>query len=179
MTIDYCVLDGDPANNIAPRNPTVDDMGGAEFVDDDVYPPKETEQVTAGDVNQMEKLLVRACRMMPAASFWVSKINSTATLLGFKSQSDSLQQASILVTADTGAITIRFPLRKIRQGVVPPLLTFTRTNITSPAFASAVLSQSVDSTYCYVTARAADSTNAVLTSFSARIDIDGEGEFAI
>lgn len=170
MSVEYCVLDGDPANGIAPRNPTVDDMGGAQFVDDDVYPPKENEQVTCGDINQMEKLLVRACRMMPAASFWVRKTGANATLLGFKSQSDSLAISDVVVAGSgTDVFSIRIPLGRIRQGVVPPTAQLVATGDYA-AQDALIVSQEVTSTYCYIWVRGT-------TNFTARVDTDGEGEF--
>lgn len=171
MSVNYCVLDGDPANGVLPRNPTVDDMGGAAFVDDDVYPPKETEQVTSGDINQMEKLLVRACRMTPAASFWVRKTGANAELLGFKSQSDSLEVTDVVVAGSgTDVFSIRIPSGRVRQGAVPPTTQLVAAG-NYAAQDALIVYQEMTNSYCYIWVRGA-------TNFTARVDMDGEGDFA-
>lgn len=173
----YCTFDGDIANGVFPYTPSVSDMGGAAFVNDDVYPPKPEENVTAEDVNSMQKLIERACRMIPKASFHVSLSGSAVTLVGFRSCSDLLTAANVTVSVadpySTGStvVQIRWPLHCLPAAAVGPLVArIAKANADTAGLHAA---QFTDSTYAYVLINSGD-----LDVYQARVDIDGEGTFA-
>lgn len=178
MTIPtYCTLDGNESSGIYPYTPSVADMGGAAFVNDDVYPPKENENVTAEAVNQMQKLIVRACKMMPKASFHVSLSSGVASLVGFTSCSDNLNSSNITVSLNdhfsTGntVIQIRWPLHSIPQAAIGPNVS--RISKANADTTGLHVSQYADSDYAYVLINVGS-----LTAVQARVDVDGEGTFA-
>lgn len=178
MTIPtFCTLTGDSVNGVFPYKPSVADMGGAAFVNDDVYPPKEEENVTAEAVNQMQKLIERACRMMPTASFHVSLTSSAVTLIGFRDASDNLSTSNISVSLNdhfsTGntVIQIRWPLHSLPQAAIGP--TVSRISKTNTDTTGLRVCQFTDASYAYVLINV-----GALTAVQARVDIDGEGTFA-
>jgi len=172
----FCTFDGDPLNAVYPARPTVDEMGGAAFVDDDLYPPVPEQNVTAADVNEMQNLLTRACRMIPTASFWVRKNGATMTLLGFKSCNDLLLNTDISVSTDGGNnMIIQWPRHKLPAGVVPPMVCLVSSS--AKAYGTPNVRQTVDSTYQYVVAAIEAIAGGNATVFTLRIDVDGEGTF--
>jgi hypothetical protein len=168
----YCVLDGDVATGVVPYTPGVDDMGGAAFEDDDVYPPKPTEQVTAADINQMQKLLVRACRMMPKATFWVRMVSNTPTLLGFKSSNDLFLSSDLTVASSFGSLLISWAIGKLPVAAVPPLVSGVA--FAAGAYDSITAAQTSTGGVSTVIISATLSTAPVGT-YTVRIDVDGEG----
>jgi len=181
-TPEYCTLDGDPGTSVQPYVPTVDDMGGAAFVDDDVDPPEPEENVMARDVNQMQELLVRACRMMPKASFMVRYASTgTLTLLGFKSSNDLFLSSQVTLTAGTNAFTIRWPLAKLPIASVSAQATPSHLSVYDSGAAELDrffrVRQSVDATYAYVTLAMFSTGTVQGSAFTGRIDVDGEGTF--
>jgi hypothetical protein len=185
-TPEYCTLDGDPGTSVQPYVPTVDDMGGAAFVDDDVDPPEPEENVMSRDINQMQELLVRACRMIPKASFHVRYVSatSTITLIGFKSSNNLFLSSQVTLTAGTNAFTIRWPLRLLPTATTGSVVTpsaiesFNSGDDQVPVMVRAT--QYVDANYAYVVITLLSaSTNAISYSrFTGRIDVDGEGTFS-
>lgn len=177
-TPDYCTLDGDLENGVYPYTPGVSDMGGAAFVDDDTDPPIPEENVMARDINQMQLLIVRACRMMPKASFHIQVVDDVASLVGFRACSDTLESADINVlladpfSTGNAVVQIRWPLHSIPVAAVGPSVT----RITTAHADSTTLhvSQFTDSTYAYALINA-----GTLAEFEARVDVDGEGTFGV
>jgi len=175
-TPNYCTFDGDPVNSVAPYVPTVADMGGASFVDDAEYPPIPEQDVMAGDVNQMQNLLVRTCRMMPKATFYIRKSGGTLTMLGFKSSNDAFVATDVeLSVGDYYAIVATWPRNKLPVAVVPGAVTLIGA---VPAEAGTpYLSQAVTSIEASVTVSLYNMASAPLQDFTIRIDLDGEGAF--
>jgi hypothetical protein len=171
----FCTLDGDVATSVGPYTPSVDDMGGAAFEDDDIYPPKPTEQVTAADINQMQQLLVRACRMMPKASFWVRVVSGTATLLGFKSCSDLFTSSDVQVGFVADQLNIIWASGKLPLGAVPPSVTLVST--TPMDVGAPTLIQTTGGANSYVIVSLQDYASAAVSTFTVRVDVDGEGTF--
>jgi hypothetical protein len=170
----YCVFDGDPLHSVVPIVPTVDEMGGAAFVDDDVFPPIEEENVMARDINQMQELLVRACRMIPKASFWVRKVTTVCTLLGFRSVNDLFLSSHVTVSESSGILTIRWPIARLPVATMPPMVSLI--NNSTMEVSAPVVCQSVDSTYGYARVTVMNSAS-LLDTFTVRVDVDGSGTF--
>lgn len=61
---DYFVLEGDGGSN-TPARPTIDQVGGAAFVNDTYNPPIPDQQPTAEDFNQITLCAWAAVKMMP------------------------------------------------------------------------------------------------------------------
>jgi hypothetical protein len=167
----FCTLDGDVATAIDPYTPSVDDMGGAAFEDDDVYPPKPTEQVMAADVNQMQMLLVRACRMMPKATFWVRNIAGTVTLMGFKSCNDLFLSTDVTVADAFGTLIVSWPSGKLPVAAVPPDVTLMG-GLTNADTAAALQTNTGGVSAIVVTANLGATQSG---TYTVRIDVDGEG----
>lgn len=181
----YCTLDGDPGTSVQPYIPTVDDMGGAAFVDDDIDPPEPEENVMARDINQMQELLVRACRMMPKASFEVryNNVTPTLTLLGFKSCNGLFLSSQVTLTQISNGFTAKWPIELLPVAIVGPMISVSYLSVLDGASneieGHAIVSQSVDATYAYVSVELVSSEASTGDlAVTCRVDIDGEGTFA-
>jgi hypothetical protein len=174
-TPDYCTLDGDPTNGIAPYSPGVADMGGAAFVNDDVEPPVTEQNVMARDINQMQKLLVRACRMMPAAKFDITFSSGGRILNGFKSHNDLFVAGDITIDAYShpvigASMRLTWPLGKLRVAAIGPIVT----PFSATTGGTAAIAQFVTSSTAGVCVN--HSTGGY---FRAIIELDGEGTFVV
>lgn len=112
----YCVLEGDPTNAIAPRRPDVlcEDMGGLQFQDSATFPPRPNEHVSAKDFKQVEMLVQRLCRMMPVLVVEVTGTGTSHTLLSVTSAVDSLTAANVTIThGPDGVFAIAWPSGKL------------------------------------------------------------------
>jgi hypothetical protein len=109
-TPEYCTFDGDPTNLIQPYRPSVNDMGGAAFVNDDADPPIAEQNVCAPDINEMQELIVRACRMMETCRVDYYWSGSALTLQAFASTNDIHTAASFsTAVVSTGIYEITHP----------------------------------------------------------------------
>jgi hypothetical protein len=180
QTPKYCTLDGDPANGIAPYLPGVHDMGGAAYIDDDAEGgPVPEQDCMADDVNQMQKLLVRACRMIPKASFDLSLASTVVTLNGFIACNETLTIDDLIVAYyfdSCAEIHVKWLKGKLPVGNVGPSITGISSVL--PSNKTYTVSQYVDATYAgfYVCAAVAN-TGVPDSAFRVRVDIDGEGSF--
>jgi len=184
-TPEYCTLDGDPGTSVHPYVPTVDDMGGAAFVDDDVDPPEPEENVMSRDINQMQELLVRACKMMPKASFEVRYTSAgVLEIFGFKSCNSLFLSSQIILTPSSPyGFSLKWPRYLLPVGVVGPLITPSYAYVLDSGSADLSfwmrVQQSTDVTYAYATVVFMTlGGSPVTTAFTGRIDVDGEGNFS-
>ncbi len=68
----YLTWDGDPANDVLPRRPSTDDLGGDEKVDDLEYPPDDKEHPTAAGWNQQVRQVAALARGVASLKFEVT-----------------------------------------------------------------------------------------------------------
>ncbi len=66
MSIEYFCFDGDPANNVAPHRPSLDDVGGDSIEDFPGQPTDPRYWVTDKDENQRNQLLHGMAKVTPA-----------------------------------------------------------------------------------------------------------------
>jgi hypothetical protein len=171
----YCTLDGDVSSSVIPFRPGVANVGGAAHVNDDEYPPIPPHDVTAEAINQQENLIVRACRMMPAASFWVRNVAGTVTLLGFKSCNDHFSAGDLTITSVLGALIIAWPNGKLPAGTVPPAAQL----VVGAALAVGPpqTTQTHTSSTSAIEVQILDYSSTPVGTYTVRVDCDGEGAF--
>lgn len=95
----YCVLEGDPTNGIAPRRPDAlcEDMGGLQFQDDPNEPPRANEHMSAKDFKQVEMLVQRLTKMAPALRVDVS-IGMSPTVSNVLSVNSTLTTSNVTIS---------------------------------------------------------------------------------
>lgn len=121
---EHYVFDGDPDNGIAPRRPTVDDLGGASFEDDPTMPPVPPHEKGARAENQQERVLAGVCQTAFALAVLVEFSDGAPVLAGFASPSTRLQTGDFTITDNgDGDTTIEWPAGMLPERVVGPLLT--------------------------------------------------------
>ncbi len=112
----YYVFDGDPDNAVNPRRPGIDDVGGAQKVNDAEYLP-DPDMPDADDDNQHQRLLVGLCKVADGAKIYVKFISGTPTVFGIRAVGSALVAGDFTVTpVATGKFKISCPATKI----VPP-----------------------------------------------------------
>jgi hypothetical protein len=120
----YFVFDGDPTNGVVPRVPSVDDLGGANWVDDDTHPPNPEMDMSALDENQNELVLAGLARTAFVLCITVGFNAGAPVLQGMETVGSLLLSGDITLT-DNGAgdTTISWPANKIPARTCGPLLT--------------------------------------------------------
>jgi len=83
---------------VPPRRPTLDDLGGADFEDDDVNPPDPTSMPNAGEANVKAKTMAAVARVMPLAQVWVRIVSGTPVIYNAIFASTLLNDSSITLT---------------------------------------------------------------------------------
>lgn len=162
----YCTFDGDPGNGIAPYRPASADVGGAEWVDDQAYPPIPDEQMGATDANQMATQIVRLGRMTTALSLEIVFLSAgTPSIDGFACANDAIALEDFTVTYPaTGQVRVAWP-----EGSLPPLRVGPLATVHS---ADAIIATVVQASYqidVYIATYA-----GVAAEASVRVDVDGE-----
>ena len=164
----YCVLEGDPANGIAPRRPDAlcEDMGGLQFQDDPNDPPRPNEHLAAADFKQVEMLVQRAWRMTPVLKVFFNLSDTTPTIGYVLSCRDSLTTNTVTVArVSQGRYTITWP-----SGSLPP-----RTFMAESSSSFYGLTVSTEQTGNVVTVYAVDAVTGALMDYgSVSVSIFGE-----
>jgi hypothetical protein len=169
----FCTFDGAPDGSVYPYRPGVDDMGGAAFEDDAQFPPRKREQVAAGDINQIEELVVRACRMVPAAKFDITYNSSGLSLNGFKSVNSTLTRDDVTLSSVTHptlgpSIRVGWAVHKLPPATVGPTVTMISNSTGGGAAIAQFITGLLSGFWISYTAGG---------YFRAVIEIDGDGEF--
>jgi len=140
MTPTYCSYDGSITDGVNPFRPGIDTVGGASFVDDAVYPPDPTTQLTARVENQNEMLLVALAKVTPVAIFSVQNAG-TPSISGLRVASSILSSADFtVVDLAVGKTEIKCPATKMIQ----PLAGLAFTQLTGDFRASAYVNGTSD-----------------------------------
>ena len=116
----FYVFDGDPDNNISPRRPGIDDVGGAEKENDSDsgFVPDPRTMPTAEDENQAERLLVGLAAVADMVRGVVHFASGTPSIFGIRAPGQQLVSGDFTVTdLGIGLTKIACPATKI----VPPL----------------------------------------------------------
>jgi len=116
MTPTYCTYDGSISDGINPYRPGIDSVGGAAFVDDQLYPPDPTTQLSASVENQNEMLLVALAKVTPAALIYVKVVSGTPSVFAVRTASSLLSTSDFSVTdLGVGFTELICPATKIIQ----------------------------------------------------------------
>lgn len=120
----YYVFDGDPDNNVPPRRPTVDDLGGAQFEDDPVMPPVPPHEKGARAENQQERVLAGVCQTAFALCVSVEFAAGDPVLVGYATVGNRLQTEDITLTDDgDGNTIVSWPAGMLPERTTRPILT--------------------------------------------------------
>lgn len=121
---EYYVFDGDPDSNIAPRRPSVDDLGGAAFEDDEGLPPVPPYEKGASAENQQERVLAGICQTIFTLVVSVEFSSGDPVLAGFSTTSTLLDSDDITIEDDgAGNTHITWPANMLPSRNVGPMLT--------------------------------------------------------
>lgn len=117
----YLTYDGDPGNAVAPFRPGIDDLGGAELLDDQEYPPDPETQPTADAWNQKVMVAVAHARVVPVMLVAVRFAAGVPTVEAFSSVSTSLLSGDLTIL-DNGAgdTSITWAADALPVPLVPP-----------------------------------------------------------
>jgi hypothetical protein len=120
---DFYVFDGDPDNNVQPRRPTVDDLGGAEFEDDPVAIPVPPYELGAAAENQQERVLAGLAQTAFMLVVSVEFSAGAPVLAGFSTTSTRLTTESFTLTDNAAGDTlIEWPAGTLPPRTVGPVL---------------------------------------------------------
>lgn len=121
----YAVFDGDIANGVNPRRPSINDVGGAGKLDHQKYPPDPITMPTAADENQQERLHVGIASVSPVAIVQVTISGGTPTV-GLVSAPSTVLVSADFTPIDNGAgdTTVTCPATKLPTslGVCMPVI---------------------------------------------------------
>ena len=119
-TPEHYVYDGD-GGSVAPRRPSLDDVGGGAKANDAKYPPDPETMPTAEDENQAENLLVGLCEVAPTLSVHVTFSGGTPQLAAFAKMATNIVSGDITLTDDaTGQTSITLASGKLPVTAMPP-----------------------------------------------------------
>jgi hypothetical protein len=122
----YYVFDGDPLASpvVAPRIPSVADLGGAQFQDDAEYPPDPLIFPSALDENQQERVLSGLAQTAGKLVFTIDFATGAPFVSGFAQVGTRLTTGLLTVT-DNGAgdTTVAWPAGYLPARNVSPLMT--------------------------------------------------------
>ena len=120
---DYYVLDGDPGASIEPRRPTLADVGGAAFVDDQAYPPDPTTMPSAAMENQNEKLIQGFGKVVPIAILSIKFAAGTPGIDRMTALGSLLEAAHFTIAKlGVGYTRISWAANKLPPSVAPATL---------------------------------------------------------
>lgn len=115
-TPQYYVFDGDPGNAVNPRRPGIDDVGGAQKLNDQEFLP-DPDMPDADDDNQHQRLLVGLCKVADGARIYVKFTAGVPGIFGVRAIGAALVAGDFTVTdVATGKFKLACPASKI----VPP-----------------------------------------------------------
>lgn len=117
----YLTWDGDSANGVPPRRPSVVDAGGDQKQDDSAYPPDPIEHPTAPGWNQKAKQIPALARVAPVCKLGVG-FNSGAPFVSHCASPGTNVFTSTFTVTDngTGDTTITWPAGTFPASVCPP-----------------------------------------------------------
>lgn len=106
----HLTWDGDPANDVLPRRPSTDDLGGDEKVDDIDFPPDDTEHPTAAGWNQLVRQVAALARGVASLKFEVQYEGNTPFLARLSGPRSALaaEQFSI-IEVSPGVVDVNWP----------------------------------------------------------------------
>lgn len=121
---DYLVFDGgtNPDGTVSsPRRPSTDDLGGAEKLDDDEFPPDPVEMPDAGGHNQTTKVVSRIAGMTAAAKLEVRFASGAPYVNRADGLGTAIDPDTFTPTDNgTGDTTIEWPADTFPPEVVSP-----------------------------------------------------------
>jgi hypothetical protein len=177
----YNVLDGDITTVAAPRVPTVDDFGGASYINEAGYPvPSPPDVVPAEAINQMIRSLAGVLLTAPKASFTLTRATGAATLVGFSSINTALVTGDLTAeVADPMSAGENVLVVKWLKGQLPAAVNAPQATIVGKLRAGLVPSVGafIGATYAGITVSVQTAAGAASTAFTVRVDCDGEGNF--
>ncbi len=120
----YFVFDGDSGSGVIPRVPSLDDLGGASYVNDATYPPTSGDP-NADDFNQQQRVLAALARLSEVAAVEIL-FNATPapTLSGLWAANSTLAAAgiSLVAGASNSYVDIQFPRNSLPTAARLPVV---------------------------------------------------------
>ena len=167
----HCVLEG--TTGVVPRWPddACNDLGGLNFQDDATDPPFPDQTPSALDFKQIEMLLQRAMRMLPALSIDAILSSVTQSFIGRRSVVDAFNGSSGVTLSRTGTGLYRV---EFTAGKLPPRKLVARVVSCYPATLKAAAAIQGVANQIDISVR--DNSGALVdTQAILSIDIFGEG----
>lgn len=107
---EHLTWQGSPSDDVAPRRPSTDDLGGDEKIDDAEYPPNDKEHPTAGGWNQQVRQIVAIAQVTSACKLEIRYSSGAPFVARVASPSPDVTPATFDVTDNgTGDVSITWP----------------------------------------------------------------------